>query len=93
MKGCVIDASLAIKRLDPETYSDVAMHVSRLEAPLHVPAYIQLEVGSVLAKKIRRNELTKEEGDVILKKFAQPPLQYHPDERLFPAGYALALVT
>ncbi|MCA9501089.1 MAG: type II toxin-antitoxin system VapC family toxin [Nitrospira sp.] len=56
-----------------------------------MPAFIQLEAGSVLAKKIRRNELTKEEGDVILKEFRQLPLQYHPDERLFHAGYALAL--
>lgn len=93
MKGYVIDASVAIKWFIPEIYSDVALHVRRLEAPLHVPAYIQLEVGSVLAKKIRRNELTKEEGDVILNEFRQLPLQYHPDERLFHAGYALALAT
>jgi predicted nucleic acid-binding protein len=80
VKGCVIDASVAIKRLDSEIYSDVALDVSRLQAPLHVPALIQLEVGSVLAKKIRREELTSNEGDVILKEFRQLPLQYHPDE-------------
>jgi predicted nucleic acid-binding protein len=93
LKGYVIDASVAIKWFIPEIYSDVALHASRLRAPLHVPALIQLEVGSVLSKKIRRNELTKDEGDVILKEFRQLPLQYHPDERLFPAGYALALAT
>ncbi|MFZ1748283.1 MAG: type II toxin-antitoxin system VapC family toxin [Nitrospirales bacterium] len=93
MKGYVIDASVAIKWFIPEIYSEVALHVSRLEDPLHVPTFFQLEVGSVLAKKIRRNELTKDEGDVILKEFRQLPLQYHPDERLFHAGYALALVT
>ncbi|MEO8325138.1 MAG: type II toxin-antitoxin system VapC family toxin [Nitrospirota bacterium] len=72
---------------------EVALHATRLQAPLHVPAFIQLEVGSVLAKKIRREELTRDEGDVIPKKFRQLPLPYHPDERLFQAGYALALVT
>lgn len=93
MKGYVIDASVAIKWFIPEIYSDVALHASRIQAPLHVPAFIQLEVGSVLAKKIRRNELTRNEGDVILKEFRQLPLQYHSDERLFHAGYALALAT
>ncbi len=93
MKGYVIDASVAIKWFIPEIHSEVALHASRLQARLHVPAFIQLEVGSVLAKKIRREELTRDEGDVILKEFRHLPLQYHPDERLFHAGYALALVT
>jgi predicted nucleic acid-binding protein len=93
VKSYVIDASVAIKWFIPEIHSDVALHVSRLQARLHVPAFIQLELGSVLSKKIRRNELTRDEGDVILKEFRQLPLQYHPDERLFHAGYALALVT
>lgn len=76
-----------------EIHSEVGLHVSRLQARLHGRLFIQLEVGSVLAKKIRREERTRDEGDVILKAFRQLPLQYHPDERLFRVGYALALVT
>ena len=93
MTGYVLDASVAIKWFIPEIHSDMARYVSRLQARLHVPSFIRLEMGSVLAKKIRREELARDEGDVILKEFSQLPLQYHPDERLFHAGYALALVT
>ncbi|MDH3503387.1 MAG: type II toxin-antitoxin system VapC family toxin [Nitrospirota bacterium] len=93
MKVYVLDASVAIKWFIPEIHSNAALHVSRLQARLHVPAFIQLEVGSVLAKKIRREELTRDEGDVILKEFRHLPLQYHPNERLFHPAYALALVT
>ncbi|MGD9852664.1 MAG: type II toxin-antitoxin system VapC family toxin [Nitrospirales bacterium] len=93
MTGYVIDASVAIKWFIPEIHSDVALHISALQARFHVPSFIRLEIGSVLAKKIRREELTMKEGDVILKEFSQLPLKYHPDERLFHAGYALALAT
>jgi predicted nucleic acid-binding protein len=93
VKGYVIDASVAIKWFIPEIHSDVAVDISHLQARLHVPDLIRLEVGSVLSKKIRREELTRNEGDVILKEFRHLPLQYHPDKRLFHAGYALALVT
>lgn len=93
MTGYVIDASVAIKWFIPEIHSDVARSVSRLQDRLHVPEFIRLEVGSVLAKKFRREELTRDEGDFILKEFRQLPLKYHSDKRIFHAGYALALVT
>lgn len=89
----MIDASVAIKWFIPEIHSDAARHISRRQAPLHVPDFIRLEVGGVLAKKIRRDELTRDEGDIILKEFRQLPLKYHSDKRLFHAGYALALGT
>jgi predicted nucleic acid-binding protein len=52
-----------------------------------------LELGTVLAKRIRRGELTRAEGDVVLKELKQLPLQRHADDRLFPAAYQLALDT
>lgn len=93
MKGYVIDASLAIKWFIPEIHSEVALQINRLQAQLHVPAFIQLEIGSVLTKKIRRDELTEAEGDVILKEFTRLPLRYHSDGQIFHAAYKLALVT
>jgi predicted nucleic acid-binding protein len=47
----------------------------------------------VLAKRIRRGELTRAERDVVLKELKQLPLQRHADDRLFPAAYQLALDT
>ena len=47
----------------------------------------------MLAKKIRRGELTPAEGDMILKELKHLPLQRHTNERLFAAAHQLALDT
>ena len=88
-----MDASVAIKWFIPEIHSDAALLVTRLHEHLHVPAFMVLELGSVIAKKIRRKELTRAEGSTILKELRHLPLQRHADERLFPAAYELALDT
>lgn len=93
MSGYVVDASVAIKWFIPEIYSEAALQVTRLRQPLHVPAFMTMELGSVIAKKIRRGELTREDGQTILKELQHLPLQRHADERLFPAAYELALDT
>ena len=51
------------------------------------------ELGNVIAKKIRRGELTQTDGKTILRELRHLPLQRHADERLFPAAYELALDT
>ena len=58
-----------------------------------VPGFLTLELGNVIAKKIRRGELTRENGRTILKELRHLPLQRHADDRLFPAAYELALNT
>ena len=90
MRRYVVDASVAIKWFVPEIHSDAALRARYGGYRLHVPAFMMLELGNVLAKKIRREELTRNEGDAILKELKQLPLQRHVDERLFPAAYALA---
>jgi predicted nucleic acid-binding protein len=52
-----------------------------------------LEVGNALCKKIRRQELIKQEGDTILEELAHQPVQKHPDRRLLRSAYALARQT
>jgi predicted nucleic acid-binding protein len=89
----VVDASVAIKWFIPEIHSEAALRVQRSRYRLHVPALMTLELGNVLAKKIRRGELTRADGDGILKELKHLPLQRHADERLFPAAYQLALDT
>lgn len=93
MTRYVVDASVAIKWFVPEIHSDAALRARHSGHQLHVPAFMMLEVGSVLAKKIRRGELTPHESDTILKELKHLPLQRHADERLFPAAYALACDT
>lgn len=93
MSGYVVDTSVAIKWFIPEVHSDAALSVTRLRQQLHVPAFMTMELGNVIAKKIRRKELTREDGNTILKELRHLPLQQHADERLFPAAYELALDT
>lgn len=93
MSCYVVDASVAIKWFIPEIHFEAALRAQRSRYRLHVPALMTLEISNVLAKKIRRGEITRGEGDVILKELTHLPLQRHADERLFPAAYQLALDT
>ncbi|MEP6888756.1 MAG: type II toxin-antitoxin system VapC family toxin [Nitrospirales bacterium] len=93
MSRYVVDASVAIKWFLPETHSEAALRLQHSDHRLHAPAFVMLELGNVLAKKIRRNELTQEEGKAILKDLKHIPLQQHSDMRLFRPAYALALDT
>lgn len=93
MSGYVVDASVAIKWFIPEIHSEAALRVKWVHHRLHVPVFLTLELGSVIAKKIRRGELNRENGKTILKELRHLPLQRHADERLFPAAYELALNT
>ncbi|MDH4185980.1 MAG: type II toxin-antitoxin system VapC family toxin, partial [Nitrospira sp.] len=67
MSGYVVDASVAIKWFLPEIHSESAVQARRLRRRLHVPAFLTLELGNVIAKKIRREELTRADGETILK--------------------------
>jgi len=49
----VVDASVAIKWFIPEIHSEASLQARRSGTRLHVPALLTLELGNVLAKKIR----------------------------------------
>ena len=89
----VVDASVGIKWFLPEIHSEAAGRLPLLKTSLHVPAFFHLELGNVLCKRIRRDELAPEEGDAILKELQRIPLQKHSNERLLNPAFALALQT
>lgn len=93
MRRYIIDASVAIKWFVPEIHSDAALRSRYGGSHLYVPAFMILELGNILAKKIRLNELTARDGETILRELKRLPLQRHADERLFAAAYRLALDT
>jgi len=93
VSGYVVDASVAIKWFIPEIHSEAAVQAKSVRQQLHVPAFLTLELGNVIAKKIRREELTRADGETVLKELRDLPLQRHADERLFPAAYKLTLDT
>jgi len=89
----VVDASVVIKWFLPEIYAEAAGFLQNSVCQLHAPAFFVLEVGNVLCKKIRRQELIKEEGEAILEELSHLPVQKHPDHRLFRPAYTLASQT
>lgn len=93
MRRYVIDASVAIKWFIPEIHSDAALRARQSGYRLHIPAFLFLEVGNILSKKIRRQELSPAEGDTMLSELKHLPLQRHADDQLFPAAYRLSLDT
>ena len=93
MTRYVVDASVGIKWFLPEIHSEAASRLSSFKASLHVPAFFHLELGNVLSKKIRRDELAPEEAEAILKELQRVPLQKHSNERLINPAFALALET
>ena len=93
MTRYVVDASVGIKWFLSEIHSEAAGRLPLLNASLHVPALFHLEIGNVLSKRIRRNELTPEEGEAILKELQRVPLQKHSNERLMKPAFTLAIQT
>ena len=93
MTRYVVDASVGIKWFLPEIHSEAASRLSSFKASLHVPAFFHLELGNVLTKRIRRDELAPEEGEAILKELQRVPLQKHSNERLMNPAFALAIQT
>jgi predicted nucleic acid-binding protein len=89
----IIDAGVAIKWFVPEIHSDDALRARQDSYRLHIPAFMLLEFGNVLTKKIRRQELSPPEANAILKELKYLPLHRHADDQLFPAAYQLALDT
>ncbi len=93
MTRYVVDASVGIKWFLPEIHSEAAGRLPLLKASLHVPAFFHLEIGNVLSKRIRRNDLAPEEGEAILNELHRVPLQKHSNERLRKPAFALAIQT
>jgi len=86
----VVDASVAVKWFLPEIYSEAARRLRNTAVRLHAPAFMTLEIGNALCKKVRGGEITAALADTVLRELQHLPLQRHPDELLFPAAVRLA---
>ncbi|NJN70195.1 MAG: type II toxin-antitoxin system VapC family toxin [Nitrospira sp.] len=75
MTSYVLDASVIVKWFIPETQSESALKLREMDGRFHAPAFVTLEIGNVLAKKRRRNELTHEEAEDIWRAFRQVPIR------------------
>jgi predicted nucleic acid-binding protein len=91
MKRFVLDASVAIKWFVPEVHSVAAIRLLDEAVHLSAPDLIAPEIGSALWKKIRRGEITPEEGSEIIEAFATIPVEVYSSAELLEAAMALAI--
>jgi predicted nucleic acid-binding protein len=93
VKTLVIDASVAAKWLFPEERSAAARRLLSPKCRLIAPDLIYAEVGNVIWKRVRRRELSPEEGPAILGDFLRFPLEILPSATFLPSALELAIVT
>ncbi len=93
MTSYVLDASVVIKWFVPEAHSESALKLKAVGGRFHAPSFLTLEIGNVLAKKRRRQELTPAEVEAVWRAFRQAPIRRQTDETLVLAAFDLAQQT
>jgi predicted nucleic acid-binding protein len=91
MTTLVVDTSVGVKWVVPESDSDAA---ERLRGPgfvLHAPAFFLIEAASVLWKKHRRGELSPTDANDCLTILERSPITWHPDAGVIRAAFDIAL--
>jgi predicted nucleic acid-binding protein len=78
----VVDASVAIKWFLPEIHSDAACRVLAGEHTLHAPDLIFAELGNVLWKRVRRNEMSTAEAGATIEALLSVPLHVQSSQSL-----------
>ena len=86
----VVDASVAVKWFLPEIYSDAALRLLAHQHTLHAPDLIFSEFGNVLWKRVRKNEISKNEANATLECLLTLHLQVQPSQLLIPFALEIA---
>lgn len=88
----VVDASVAAKWLLPERGSDSAVRLLEPGGPaLHVPELFDAELGNMLWKRVRRNELAAADAAALVPLVCGIPAKRHRHDALLEGALALAL--
>lgn len=90
MRKIVVDASVAIKWFVPEVHAEAAVRVLQNPAVLLAPDLIFAEVGNILWKKCRLQELTREDATAILSDFKHMPFSSHAHTPLLESAWQIA---
>lgn len=86
----VIDASVAAQWLLPEANTPEALQVLSVVPRLIALELIYSEVANTLWKRMRRGEITRQQGEQLLSTFFSIRLEIHPTIALFPAAWQVA---
>ncbi|MCI0333670.1 MAG: type II toxin-antitoxin system VapC family toxin [Planctomycetes bacterium] len=93
MSRLVIDASVLIKLFVSEDGSrEVASAVKKADELL-APELLLAEIGNILWKYVRRNDLTAADANQILAEMMQMPIQFTATSELIEAALKLAIET
>ena len=87
----VVDASLVIKWFVPEIHSDAAGRWLEASHDYIAPELLFSEVGNAIWKKVRRQELTRAEGQQLILDVSRVAIEAVPMRNLLPDAVALAL--
>lgn len=87
----VVDASVAVKWLFPETFSDVAARLLRSGHELLAPDLIWTEAASAAHKRVRSGEVLPEKAGEILNDFQRLPIKTYPSKTLLRAAWSASL--
>jgi len=91
MNRCVIDASVVAASLlqeELEEYSSALLASRRVQM---APAIIFAEIGNVLWKRFRRQEINEVEAGTLLAEFFRLPLRITPSEKLIESALQIAM--
>ena len=91
MTKIVVDAGVAIKWYVPEIHSAAAVRLLEGDFVLCAPDLIGPELANAVWKKVRRAEISPEEGNEILAAFEGIQIELAPARPLLPAAYEAAV--
>jgi predicted nucleic acid-binding protein len=89
----VVDASVVIKWFVPEIHSDAARRLLSTTHEYFSPDLLFPEVGSAIWKKVRRGELTAEQGQRLAADISTIAVETMPARGLLVDAHALAVTT
>lgn len=87
----VVDASVAIKWFIPEIHSVAAGRLLDSQIYVLAPDLIGPELGNTIWKKMRRDEISREEASAIIAAFERVGLEIHPSGVLLASAFQLAV--
>ena len=91
MTKIVVDANVAIKLVLPEIHSEAALRLRNSNFELLVPDFFFPEIGNILWKRVRRNEISLEEAKNNLAVLSLLPWQVYSSESLMPLALEIAV--
>ncbi len=86
----VVDASVAVQWLIPESTSPQALLILQRVPYIASPDLVYAEVGNAIWKRVQRGEISPSLGKQLVKEFLYIPIECHPAKELLPQAWEWA---